>query len=136
MALISWNDKMNIGIASIDSEHRRLVEMLNTLYDAVQSGKGRDALGPVLDGLIAYTAGHFKNEERLFAETGYPDAVAHKQEHDDLTRQVLDVQAKYKSGASGTLSLEVMNFLKNWLIKHIQGSDKKYGPHLTAKGIR
>jgi len=136
MALISWNDKMNIGIASIDSEHRRLVEMLNTLYDAVQSGKGREALGPVLDGLISYTAGHFKNEERLFAETGYPDAAPHKQEHDDLTRQVLDVQAKYKSGASGTLSLEVMNFLKNWLIKHIQGSDKKYGPHLTAKGIR
>jgi hemerythrin len=39
------------------------------------------------------------------------------------------------SGASAALSIDVLRFLKNWLINHIQGSDQKYRPHLNAKGI-
>ena len=46
------------------------------------------------------------------------------------------MQRKYAAGASATLSMEVMIFLKNWLVNHIQGSDQKYGPHLNSKGIR
>jgi len=136
MALMNWNEKLSVGVAVIDDEHKKLVAMLNELYDGMQSGKAAAALGHVLDGLISYTAAHFKHEEELFAKTGYPAAVAHKKEHDDLTKQVLDVQAKYKAGVSGTLSLEVMSFLKNWLVTHIQGSDKGYGPHLNSKGVR
>ena len=45
------------------------------------------------------------------------------------------MQQKYASGATTTLSLDVLHFLKEWLIKHIQGSDQKYRPHLNAKGI-
>jgi len=136
MPLMQWNEKMSVGIDSIDAEHKKLVGMLNDLYDGMQSGRGKEALGKVLDNLIAYTAAHFKNEEKHFVQTGYPASAAHKKEHDDLTKQVLDVQAKYKAGAAGTLSLEVLSFLKNWLVTHIQGSDKAYGPHLKSKGVR
>jgi hemerythrin len=48
---------------------------------------------------------------------------------------VLDVQQKYNSGATATLSLDVMKFLRTWLVNHIQGSDQKYRPHLNANGI-
>lgn len=135
MPLMAWNNNLSVGIAVIDEDHKKLVAMVNELYDAVQGGHGKEALGKILDGLINYTVLHFAREEKFFLETGYPDAIAHKKEHADLTKQVLDVQTKYKSGATSTLSLEVMNFLKNWLVKHIQGSDKKYGPYLNAKGI-
>jgi len=135
MPLMIWTDKMSVGVAKIDEEHKTLIRMLNELYDGVHSGHGKEALGRTLDGLIAYTDRHFKYEEKLFAETGYPGAAAHKKEHDNLTKQVLDVQAKYQAGATGTLSLEVLTFLKTWLVTHIQGSDKKYGPHLHSKGI-
>jgi len=136
MPLMVWNDKLSVGVAVIDEEHEKLISMINELHDAIQGGHGKDSLGKILDGLIVYTATHFAHEEKLFADTGYPAAAAHKKAHDDLRKQVLDVQEKYKAGASGALSLEVMNFLKNWLITHIQGSDKKYGPHLNAKGIQ
>lgn len=136
MPLMEWSDRLSVGIGIVDTQHKKLVGMVNDLYDAVQSGHGQDVLGKILDGLIAYTAEHFKQEETFFAQTGYPDTEAHKKEHADLVKQVLDVQAKYKSGATGVLSLEVMNFLKNWLVKHIQGSDKKYAPHLNSKGIK
>ncbi len=136
MPLLQWNEKLSVGVASIDADHQRLISMINDLYDGVVAGHGMDVLGRVLDGLIGYTAEHFAREERFFAQTGYPDAVAHKKEHEDLVRQVLDVQAKYRAGTAGTLSLEVLNFLKSWLVRHIQGSDKKYTPHLVAKGIK
>jgi hemerythrin len=84
---------------------------------------------------VQYTKVHFAREEKFFAQTGYAGSAAHKQEHDTLTQQVLDVQQKYMSGASAALSIDVLRFLKNWLINHIQGSDQKYRPHLNAKGI-
>jgi len=136
MPLMSWNEKMSVGIASIDLEHQKLVAMLNSLFDGIQAGQGPETLSKVLDGLISYTAAHFRHEEEHFVATGYPAATSHKKEHDELTQQVLDVQAKYQAGNTATLSLEVMNFLKNWLVNHIQGSDKAYRHHLIANGVR
>jgi hemerythrin len=136
MPLMQWNDKLSTGVATVDADHKKLVAMVNELYDGVVAGHGKDVVGKVLDGLISYTAEHFAREERYFAQSNYPDAVAHKKEHADLVKQVLEVQAKFKAGATSSLSLEVMNFLKTWLVKHIQGSDKKFGPHLVQHGIK
>ena len=135
MPLMTWTDKLSVGVGVLDEDHKRLVSMVNSLYDAVQGGHGKESLGRTLNELIQYTKVHFAREEAFFAQTGYPATAAHKVEHDKLTQQVVDVQQKYASGATTTLSLDVLHFLKDWLIKHIQGSDQKYRPHLNAKGI-
>jgi len=133
---MTWNENMSVGVKVLDEDHKRLVAMINELHDGLKAGHGKDALGKILDTLISYTKSHFAREEQFFARTGYPNSAVHKKEHDDLTRQVLEVQAKFKGGATTGLSLEVMAFLKNWLTNHIQGSDKKYGPYLNSKGIQ
>jgi hemerythrin len=135
MPLMAWNQKFSVGVASLDEEHQRLVALLNHFYDALQTGKANDVLGDILDRLIQYTQLHFGHEEQFLQESGYADYAAHKKLHDDLTRQVLAVQQKQKSAATNALSVEVMSFLKNWLLNHIQGTDRKYGPHLNSKGI-
>ncbi len=136
MPLIVWNDKLSVGVPSIDGEHQRLVGLLNDFYDAVQAGKGKEALGNLLGALIDYTKVHFANEERLFSNSKYPDVAAHKKLHEDLVRQVLELQKKYAGAASVALSLDAVNFLKGWLINHIQGTDKKYSPYLISQGVR
>ncbi|KAF0118367.1 MAG: hemerythrin family protein [Rhodospirillaceae bacterium] len=136
MSLMTWNDSLSVGITVIDDDHKKLVAMVNDLYDSMQVGRSKEATGRVLQGLIDYTLTHFAREERFFAETGYPASTTHKREHEDLTRQVIDVQKKYSSGSSSILSVQLMGFLKNWLLNHIQGSDKAYAPHLLSKGIR
>lgn len=135
MPLMEWTTKMSVGVTQFDDEHKKLVAMVNELFDAVQGGRGKDALGKILDGLIAYTKTHFANEERFMQQHGYPDMAAHRAEHEALARQVVEVQQKYHSGATATLSMEVMNFLKNWLVKHIQGTDRKYTTFFNAKGM-
>ena len=62
---------------------------------------------------------HFAREEEFFAKTGYPDAAAHKREHDKMVAWTLKTQALHKGSLLRAPSLEVMNFLKDWLYDHI-----------------
>ena len=105
MPLMEWDKKMAVGVDLLDTDHQKLVKILNELYAAMMARHGKDALGKILDELTDYTKVHFAHEEHFFAQTNYPDAAAHKKEHDALTRQVLEVQKKYKAGATGTLSI-------------------------------
>ena len=91
-------------------------------------------LGNILQSLIVYTATHFKDEEQLMQANGYPELTRHRTEHEKLVGQVLELQKKFQAGG-GVLTSVVMNFLKDWLVTHIQGEDKKYGIFLNAKGI-
>ena len=52
MSLMEWNEKLSVGVPSIDAQHKKLVAMLNELYDAMQAKHSQEALGKVLDGLI------------------------------------------------------------------------------------
>ncbi len=130
MALMEWNDKLSVGVDMIDGDHKRLVAMVNELHDAVLQARGKEVLGKVLDGLISYTKTHFGREEVEMAKFKYPKAPDHLREHAALAKQVLDVQAKYKAGNTAVLSMEVMAFLRDWLLKHIQHSDKALGAFL------
>jgi hemerythrin len=136
MAFFEWTENLNVGVESINDQHKKLVRMVNDLHDAIGMGQAGSVLGKILDDLIEYTKTHFAYEEKIFADTGYADAATHKQEHDKLTATVVSVQEKYRGGAGDSLSNEVMDFLKSWLVNHIQGTDMKYGPHLQAKGVK
>ena len=133
--LFRWDATYSVNIAIVDTQHKNLVSMVNELHQAMGEGSGKDKLGPILSDLVKYTQAHFATEERLMQSHGYPDFLAHKAEHDCLTRTVMDFQRRFLSNEVG-LTLEVMEFLRDWLVKHILGSDKKYSPFLNAKGVR
>ncbi len=134
MALLSWSEKYSVGIKEIDKQHQKLVELINNLHDGMKAGKGKEVLGGVLNELANYTAFHFGTEENLFEKFGYPEANTHKRQHSDLVADVLKYKGSYDSGKS-VLTMDIMNFLKDWLINHIAGSDKKYSAFLNSKGI-
>lgn len=134
MAFIDWKDELSVNIRMIDDQHKELIKLINELSDAMKVGKGKDVMGKVLSKLVDYTKMHFGTEERLFQTHGYPGYIAHKSEHDKLTKQVLDLKTKFDNGQS-VITVEVMNFLKDWLQKHIIGTDKKYSSFLIGKGV-
>ena len=134
MALMAWSPAFSVKIKKFDDQHMKLVAMVNELHDAMKEGKGHEILGNILNGLITYTATHFADEEKLLAQHYYPELAQHKAIHAELVKQVLELQGKFKSGQA-ILTLSVMIFLKDWLVKHIQGDDKKYGVYLNSKGV-
>jgi hemerythrin len=135
MPFMSWTKEMSVGVAVLDDDHMRLVELLNELHRGVMAGKTRAALEKVIEQLVDYTRYHFKREETLFTQAGFPGAEEHRHEHEMLLRRALSLQARFENGQSRELSLEALDFLQQWLSGHILGSDREYIPYLHAKGI-
>jgi hemerythrin len=134
MALITWDESYSVKVKQFDDQHKKLIDMVNELHDAMKVGKGKEVLEKILAGLIQYTVTHFADEDRLMKLHNYPGYEQHKKEHNLLTIRVSDLQRTYHEG-SAVLSQSVMTFLKEWLQNHIQGTDKDYGPFLNSKGV-
>jgi len=131
---LEWDDSFATRVAKFDGEHKTLFTMVNDLHDAMQQKRSREAIGSVLNRLIDYTANHFAGEEELMRRTSYPDFNAHKREHELLVEKALGLKATFDAGE--TLHTQsVIQFLQEWLVNHIKGVDRKYGPHLIKSGI-
>jgi hemerythrin-like metal-binding protein len=133
--LVNWSDLYSVGIAQIDSEHKKLIDLTNELYAARLAGKAEAALGKILDGVAAYTLTHFGNEEALMRKHQYPGFQQHKAEHDKLVARVKQLQEDCRAGTS-TVTSEAMKLLQEWLVSHIVSVDKRYTAHLNAAGVR
>lgn len=134
MPIMSWTDAYSVGIAEIDKQHKKLIDLINALHEAMAKGQAKAVIGKVLGELISYCATHFATEERLFDQHGYADTAEHKEKHHKMTGKVLALQQQFEQGKA-TITLDVMDFLQQWLDKHILGTDKKYGPFLNSKGV-
>ena len=135
MSLIKWNDSFSVNVSKVDEEHKKLVEMVNELTDAMKAGQGKDVLGSILDGLISYTASHFQTEEDYFQQVKYPGAAEHKKEHVAFVQKVTEFKKEFDAGRA-TVSVNILQFLSKWLQTHIKGTDQKYSSFLNEKGIK
>jgi len=134
MHMFEWNPEYSVGIASIDSQHQALFRMAAELYTAMSSGQGKTALARILERLVQYTAAHFAHEERLMRLCDYPGFAEHQKQHEALTSQVMQFQADFLSGRTA-MSVQVMQFLRNWLDSHIRGRDRLYVPAMAARAV-
>lgn len=134
MALITWNDSFSVGVRALDEQHKGLIQTLNELHDAMVQGLARQVTGPLLERLAKYTHQHFFAEEAMMKRTGYPKLASHQEIHLDLTRQVEDYVARFRTGDL-SLSVHLIEFLREWLTTHIQKEDRDYGPWLNQHGV-
>lgn len=125
MSYIDWSATYSVGIDSIDQQHKKMIDIINELYDAMKQGKGQQMLNRTFAELAAYTQSHFKYEEDGFEKYGYLRSMSHKKEHTELLKQVFLYAEQYQNGKI-MISMEVMDFLKSWLLNHILGVDKGY----------
>ena len=132
--MFEWNASYSVGVGSVDAQHQNLFAMCRELHNAMIGGQGKAALARVLDRLVQYTVVHFAHEERLMRLYDYPDQAAHKAEHEALTKQVLKFQEDFAAGRAA-MSVQLLQFLRGWLQRHIQGSDLKLAPYLKERAV-
>jgi hemerythrin-like metal-binding protein len=135
MAFMTWTNEMSVGVTAMDDDHKKMIEIINVLHDGIMTGHKKDTLASVLGQLTEYTSFHFAREEELFLKANYLAAPAHKMEHASFVSRLSNLQERFKSAPVAMLDLELMSYLRNWLLTHIQNSDKKYGPRLNANGL-
>ena len=133
--MFEWKEKYVLGIEEIDNQHRNLVDLINRLFAAMQSGAGKDILDETLTGLVDYTRRHFMTEEILMGNYDYPELDEHIVEHHKFTEEISKFQQDYQSGNTG-ISIQLISYLRNWLDEHICETDHKYGDYLREKGLR
>lgn len=127
MSLIEWDPSFSVGSARMDTDHQRLVSLLNCLYDAWHGGEGVDELGWLFDELLAYADTHFAAEEMALKAKGYPRLEKQQADHLRLKASVIDFRNRHLGGDEPAVLTEEMTvFLKGWLLEHILGEDMLY----------
>lgn len=86
---------------------------------------------PTDNDLLLYTKTHFAAEEQAMIAHGYPGYEDHKARHEKMTRKVRDLHEQFRQGVLSS-PIQITNFLKDWLTRHIMETDRKYGPFLAA----
>ncbi len=130
---IAWSADLVTGDERVDEQHRRIFELLNNLIAACADGSDSTRLSETLNFLVEYAVKHFTDEELLQMQYNFPEYQKHKQMHDTLTAQVVELVKRYEaSGSSAELSMDVNRVLVSWLVSHIIKEDKKIAKHIKS----
>jgi hemerythrin len=133
-AHIAWKDFYSVNDPALDVEHRQIIESINDLYDVWKNQAEAAVTKRVLDRLVQYTQTHFDHEEDVMKEAGFPEAEfeAHKALHDAMRRRTVGL----RTHLTLVTARDVLVFLKDWWLTHIQGEDKKYAVYLELQPAR
>lgn len=131
---VEWKDEYSVGIDSIDRQHKKLIGLINSLQTAIDYSAGADYEQEALDALVDYTKTHFSYEEDLMEKNDYPDFTTHRAEHELMIARVEQVLVEYQKNPD-TAMQNAIDFLRNWLINHINGTDKQYSKYLIDRGV-
>ncbi len=133
MALL-WKDELLTGVAVIDEQHKELFARIENLLDACNQGKGKAEVANTVDFLAEYIKIHFRDEEEIQRNSGYPEYEAHKAMHDQWVREVAELREQLATdGPTVRLVLKVNRTVVDWLTQHILKVDKRLAEYLRSQ---
>ena len=135
-----WKKEFELGIESVDSQHKRLLEIGNQISELLATHDemvdNYDEIMNVIDELKNYTIYHFKTEEDLFIKYNYPEYEQHKKEHDDFIHYLHSVDFEKVDQNQKAFLKELLAKIVNWVFKHIITTDYMYKDFLIRHGIK
>ena len=135
MSLMEWSPALDVGVDSMNREHRDILMAINAIYDGAQAGYSGAPMMAKIARLGDVTTRHFADEERFMQSVGFPGFSTHKAIHDKVlkafTAHVATIQA-----AGGRPTKEFFQFLHLWLSAHIKRIDRQYGDHVAQGGAK
>jgi hemerythrin-like metal-binding protein len=129
---LRWREHYALGIEKIDRQHQELAGLLNRLYDTFQSGGTRSVLGPTQEQLAGDLKKHFRTEEKLMEESGYPDQHGHVADHKAMARKLQAFEEDFKVGRAD-LSEAMLGEVRDWLRDHLVLKERPLGTFLASK---
>ncbi len=131
---IKWDDKYSVGISMIDEEHKKFIGILNKVIYAKGHNGNPEEIKEVLGEMDEYSHKHFSIEEACMIKFNFPEYQSHRNEHLDFTSKTI---ASYNKLVMGDYQFanELIEYLKHWLVNHIQVTDKKYIDCFKENGL-
>ncbi len=133
VSMVIWNPAWETGHALIDQQHKELLAQFQTLLVAIHENHPEDRIPGLLKYLADYVESHFSMEEAAMQETGYPWFKGHKAIHDGMRARVVQLVDGFRNDPT-TMTEEVIDFLTDWLLRHINEEDRRMAKHLHQSG--
>lgn len=135
MPFLPWSDKMRVGVAVFDAEHRQLLSLMNELYESILNKSAPFTLGGILDAIKTRFESHLEHEEEVFLESGYPYAQQHIEQHAEIREKINGLREDAHRGNAMEIALEAAKVLHTYLVEHVDRYDRDYAEYLNSKGI-
>lgn len=129
--VVQWSDSYRIGLAEIDDQHKTLIDLMNDLWTAIAVNANAQDYEKILQRLEQYTVAHFSAEEVMMRDIGFPDFDKHQAAHRHFVKRLQDESKRVQRGEK--LSLDILHFLRDWLVNHILVNDKAYAAYIASK---
>ena len=131
--IIEWSTEFSVGHEQIDSHHKRIIDMMNKLYESVKSGTEESIMPKILQELLQYAQYHFSIEEGWFLVTDYPNSEEHIQQHEQFRTNLSKLTELLSGQDRLEQGLELMEFIMSWFVNHILKADMEMTPYLIRK---
>lgn len=132
---LNWDWTLDIGIESIDNQHKELVNRLVQLLTSVEAGKGHDEVINTLNFLEEYVIKHFDEEEEIQKKINYPLFDIQHTQHEEFKNELKDFRKTFETqGITAALVLNIQEKLIDWFKNHIINLDKDLGDYLIENG--
>ncbi|MFC1477221.1 bacteriohemerythrin [candidate division KSB1 bacterium] len=134
--IIPWDNNLEIGISWIDNQHKKLLERINVLLNALVSGKSGGEITGTVRFLEKYVETHFSTEEKYMKKYNYPEYDSHKKLHQKFCRIVEDLKIEFDVlGGTKQLAVRIEKEIWNWYKIHVAKADRDFGDFLTKRNI-
>ena len=132
MSLIEWRDEFEIGIPSVDYEHRALILMINKLHEKLAERADKNTIAEFLGEIHALISAHFALEEREMREMAYDDFEEHKEDHEELLDQIRDMMDELELDEGGDATNALGSRLNDWFTIHFRIRDARLHGFLAS----
>ncbi|MDR2735048.1 MAG: bacteriohemerythrin [Spirochaetota bacterium] len=143
---VTWSERYDVGISFMDEQHRKIVDIINELHrslfalklDETEEEKEKEKAEGIkksIHAAVEYVKVHFSAEEEVMRKIEYPKFPAHKARHEDFARRMLQDVMRFSSGDK-RVGMQLVTFLRDWLLEHIAVADKDLALYAKSKGMK
>lgn len=134
---MEWNEKLSVGVKTIDAQHKELFKRINNLVTAIKEHRCKDEIDGTIKFLEDYARVHFIEEEKHMRETRYAGYEEQVEDHKRYLAALAELKSQASiprvQGSSYDLSATTNQVVVDWIVDHILKVDMKFGEYLKEK---
>jgi hemerythrin-like metal-binding protein/PAS domain S-box-containing protein len=132
---LEWNSEFEAGIPETDRQHQGLFNISTQLLDKVGFQDKEKEIDKIVSFLDDYILIHFKTEEKIMSDAGYPFLKHQQEQHVRFIVNFKQLKGEIEEHrlSSTYLMFRIQVFLIDWLLNHTMNKDRHFARYLKSK---